>query len=213
MPMALVLSAPLAVVSAYALLARPSSGQPLVGRGRIAAAIGIGALLLCLGETIASEPPTLDAIARNLANPPDCRAPPGLQRLACFQLSPQDVQTAEYVRNNTAAGDPVFIGLDRHDMIFDNDVTLWFAIDRPSPTKWHQFDPGLQTTAPIQREMVDELQRSHPKLVVLQVIGNPHEPNASALSSGVLLLDDYIRQTYDPVATFGTNTILRRKTS
>jgi hypothetical protein len=37
------------------------------------------------------------------------------------------------------------------------------------------------------------------------------EPNDSALSSGVTLLDDYIRQAYQPVATFGVNTVLRLK--
>jgi hypothetical protein len=204
MTMALVLCAPLAAVLA----------QPIRGRGRIGTAIAGAALALCLGETIASEPPTLAAIARNLARPPDCHPQPGLERMACFKVSPEERLTVQYVQQHTAPDDPIFIGLDRHDKIFVNNVTLDFAMNRPSATKWHHFDPGLQTSAPIQRQIVGELQRVHPKLVVLDTRWDGiSEPNDSALSSGVTLLDDYIRQTYEPVATFGTLTILRAKTS
>jgi hypothetical protein len=37
----------------------------------------------------------------------------------------------------------------------------------------------------------------------------PPEPNDSAVSSGVTLLDDYIREAYEPVATFRAITVLR----
>jgi hypothetical protein len=117
-----------------------------------------------------------------------------------------------YVRQRTTPDDSVFIGLPRHDKIFVNDVLLYFAMDRKSATKWHHFDPGLQTSAPIQREMVAELQRARPKLVVIEpawAASIAPEPNDSALSSGVTILDDYLKDTYEPVATFHTITVLR----
>jgi hypothetical protein len=36
------------------------------------------------------------------------------------------------------------------------------------------------------------------------------EPNESSNSSGVMLLDDYIRDKYQPVETFGRMSIRRR---
>lgn len=199
MSMALILCAPLA-----ALLA-----QPIRGRGRIGTAMAMAALVVWIGVTGGFEPTALVMIARNLSHPPNCQVPSGLERMACFRVSPEMAETVQYVQQHTAPDDPIFIGMDRHDKIFVNDVTLYFAMNRRSATKWHEFDPGLQTSAPIQREMVGELQRVHPKLIVtVAKWDNEHEPNDSALSSGVTILDDYIRQAYQPVAKFGANTIL-----
>jgi hypothetical protein len=198
MAMALVLGAPLATVLA----------QPIPGRSRIGTAVAAGALVLFLGETMGAERPALARIVDNLRHPPDCRAPAGLQRMACFRLSPETVATVQYVQLHTAPDDPIFIGVSRHDRIFANDLALDFAINRPSATKWHQFDPGLQTSAPIQQEMVGELQRTHPKLIILESgWDNTDEPNESSMSSGVTVLDDYLRRTYVPTAVFGRNTI------
>jgi hypothetical protein len=139
----------------------------------------------------------------------------GLERTACFDLSPEAAQTVHYVQQHTASNDPVFVGLYRHDRIFVNDVTFYFVLNRPPATKWYHFDPGLQTSAAIQRVMIGELRLARPKLVVLtgRVWEDNREPNDSALSSGVTLLDDYIRQEYEPAATFGANTILRLKSA
>jgi len=197
MAMALVLAAPLASVLA----------QPIRGRSRIGAAFAAAALLLCLSETIVRERWALTTLVENLRRPPDCSAPAGLERTSCFRLSPETVATAQYVQLHTAPGDPVFVGLARHDKIFINDVLLDFVLNRPAATKWHHFDPGLQTSAPIQRAMISELQHLRPRLIVLVRNRDADEPNDSALSSGVTMLDDYLRRTYVPVAVFGGDTI------
>jgi hypothetical protein len=115
-----------------------------------------------------------------------------------------------YVDERTAPGDTVFSGVFQHDRIITSDMLLYFAAARKSATKWHEFDPGLQTTAPIQQEMVRELQRARPKLIVLTSRWEKYsEPNDSGLSSGVTILDEYLRRTYQPVATFGPNTVLQ----
>jgi len=144
--------------------------------------------------------------------PPEgsCRMPAGLERLACIPVSPDMAETIRYVQQHTSANEPIFIGLARHDKIFANDVLLYFAVNRRSATKWHHFDPGLQTSYPIQHEMVVELQRAKPKLIVLEARWtDSHEPNDSAKSSGVTLLDDYIKRSYKAVAWFGPNTVLQ----
>jgi len=128
----------------------------------------------------------------------------------CFEIKSADAETIRYVQQRTAPSDLVFVGLSRHDKIFINDVLLYFAMNRKPATRWYHYDPGLQTTEPIQRKMVRELQQAKPKLIVIEDIwADWREPNESAIPSGVTVLDDYIKSAFEPVATFGANTILR----
>jgi hypothetical protein len=61
--------------------------------------------------------------------------------------------------------------------------------------------------------MIGDLQDVRPKLVVLagSEWDDMREPNDSALSGGVTLLDDYIHREYEEVAVFGRSTILQLK--
>ncbi len=142
-----------------------------------------------------------------------CRMPPRLERLACFRVTPAEIETIQFVQQRTAHGEPVFVGLVRHDKLILNDVLLYFLLNRRSVTEWHQFDPGLTTSEPIQQEMVRELRHAKPRLIVLQVNWDVWEPNESAISSGVTVLDDYIRGEFEPVAKFGETTVLAARSS
>jgi hypothetical protein len=146
-----------------------------------------------------------------LSVPGSCRLPAALARLDCFEASPADVETIQYVAQRTAPDEPLFVGLARHDRIFANDMLLYFLLNRKPATKWYQFDPGLQTSAPTQQAMIDELERTKPKLIVLEAQWSEvREPNGSALSDATLL-DDYIRQTFETAVIFGQNAILQRR--
>jgi hypothetical protein len=59
--------------------------------------------------------------------------------------------------------------------------------------------------------MVAELTAQEPEWVAFINWGNPNEPNASRFSSGVTLLDDYIRENYTQLYTVGMYQVLRRK--
>ncbi len=201
--------------------------RPVPGRGAASRALLAVSLVAAAGFTLSWCFAGLSEAARNLAwvtgpavwapavagVPPrsgSCRMPAGLERMACFPIKPADAETVRYVEERTAPGDPVFVGLSRHDKIFINDVLLYFIMNRRPVTKWFTFDPGLQTTAPIQRAMIRDLEQARPKLIVIEDIwADWREPNDSAISSGVTLLDDYIRRAYEPVAAFGVNTIMR----
>jgi 4-amino-4-deoxy-L-arabinose transferase-like glycosyltransferase len=138
-----------------------------------------------------------------------CRTLTGIQRLACFSIDQDHLRALEFLQAHTRPGEFVYVGLGRHDKVFINDVALYFLADLRSATKWHQFDPGLQTSARIQREMIDELKRNRPSYVVLESQWDGVlEPNASAQSSGIVLLDDYIRRNFHLVATFGAVSVL-----
>ena len=204
------------------ILAQPIPGRGLVGRFMVVAGVvGIAFVTLSALQTDlqhASENVAWasDPAAWQLAPtaiPPtsgSCRVPTGFERMACFPMSAETIETVRYVQQRTGPTDPVFVGLPRHDSVFVDDVMLYFAMNRTPATKWYQFDPGLQTSAPIQQAMVDELQRAKPKLIVIDATWLDYrEQNDSALSSGVTLLDDYLVRAFEPVATFGAKTILR----
>lgn len=109
-----------------------------------------------------------------------------------------------YVARATKPGEPIFVGLARHDRIFVNSIGVYFIADRPPATHWHQFDPGLQTRADIQQAMVAELTSKRTRwLIIDNGLDSVREPNGSALSSGVRVLDDFIGRNYRPIESVG----------
>ena len=85
-----------------------------------------------------------------------------------------------------------------------NAVAVYFASGRLPGTRWHHFDPGLQTRADIQRLMIDDLRRNHVRWVVRDASwDDANEPNASFVSSGIKLLDQYLDSQYRPIARSG----------
>jgi len=74
------------------------------------------------------------------------------------------------------------------------------------------MQPGLVTTAHVQREMVGELERARPQLLVrwLDPRALATEPDGSSRSSGVTLLDDYLHAHYGAPRRFGVYVLLRR---
>lgn len=114
----------------------------------------------------------------------------------------------EFVRSRSAAGEPIFVASGRHDKLVANRVELYFASGRPAGTHWYQFDPGLQTRADIQAHIISDLQRNRVRWVIRDTsYDDIREPNRSALSSGVRLLDRHLAANYAPVAAFGTMSV------
>jgi hypothetical protein len=126
-------------------------------------------------------------------------------------VKPDRAAALRYIVQHTAPSDRLFVGLSQHDIIFINDVSSYFLSQRLPATKWHHFDPGLQNSVAIQREMIKELEQYQPPYVWLESSWlNKKEPNDSAKSSGVFLLDDYIHQHYLLSQQFGQISILQR---
>jgi Dolichyl-phosphate-mannose-protein mannosyltransferase len=140
-----------------------------------------------------------------------CRPRQGLERVACFEFGEDQTKAVLYLQARLPLGEPIFVGLPRHDKIFANDVGFYFVSKFRPMTKWYHFDPGLQTDAAIQRLIIGELEQSKPKYIVLDSgWENKFELNGSAISSGVVLLDDYIRGHFRRAASFGSFTVLER---
>jgi hypothetical protein len=138
-----------------------------------------------------------------------CHPPSGLERTKCMVVEQDRAAAIQYVEQRTTPADRIYVGTGRHDKLLWSDVSFYFVADRSSVTKWYDLHPGVQTTLPIQHEMVDSLEQYAPKFVVLDSAADKKmEPNQSRYSSGVTALDDYIQAHYAPQASFGTLTVL-----
>jgi hypothetical protein len=120
-------------------------------------------------------------------------------------LSPAYSRVATYLAARTRPDERIFVALARHDKIFVNPVALYFAVGRLPGTHWHQFDPGLQTRADIQLKIISDLEHNQVRWVVRDAsFDGANEPNGSARSSGIKLLDHYLDRNYRAVASSGT---------
>jgi hypothetical protein len=218
MSMAIISAVVLAVIAiANAPAVRGARRTVLVGALALVAASTFGVFLIDTGEASRNLRAIMMGAAESIPDLPaesfqtSCNALTGLQHLGCYSLDLDHLNALGFLRAHTLPGDYIYVGLGRHDKIFVNDVALYYLAKLRSSTKWAQFDPGLQTSAPIQREMISELQRNPPRYVVLESQWDAvQEPNASAKSTGIVLLDDYIRQNFHLVVTFGTITVLEQ---
>jgi hypothetical protein len=135
-----------------------------------------------------------------------------IDRASCVYLSKDQEQAIEFIRMHTRDGESIFVGNRRHDLISVNDVGFYFLSNRPSATKYHDLFPGVATTRPVQEAIVYDIKSKSVNWIVLVNVPESSEPNASAVSSGVHFLDDFIRSTYAPTVTYGNYDVWKRAT-
>jgi hypothetical protein len=166
-----------------------------------AAALAVGAGLAGMAVH-----PLLEALARAGGE----RTPRGtveagsLPRASGFLLARDQAQAIAYVRERVPPTERIFVGNGRHDMAFLSDVLFYFLAERGAASKYHELHPGLTTSAPVQKRIIEDLSAGNVNYAVLYVgAHNVREPNLSALSSGVALLDGYLLQNYREEVIFG----------
>jgi hypothetical protein len=117
-----------------------------------------------------------------------------------------------YVDARVPPGDPILVAPPRFDRVRVGDPLLYVLLDRPNPTRYDVMQPGVVTTADTQREIVADLRAARPAVVVrwLAPTATRTEDNGSRESSGVTLVDDYLRAAYRPAARFGDYEVLRK---
>lgn len=137
---------------------------------------------------------------------------PSLPRAGFVYVEPDQARAVQFVQGRVPAGQPIFVGNVRHDRIVENDVSFYFLADRPAATKYHELHPGVATTLPIQQAIVLEMRSAGVRCVVLYAgFEDRPEPNESAVSSGIHLLDQFIRSEYQTVQQFGAYEILEAR--
>ena len=170
--------------------------KPFVNAGERSAQTGVSAGTALLSDRWISHASTLCGDA-------------SVPRLRCLRLDPQRMAVARWLLEHGGRGRRVYIGTGRHDKLFVNDVALYFAAEAVAPTRWHDLHPGVQTTRATQAAMIAELEASPLAYVVLDTEWDDRqEPNDSARSSGVTLLDDWLRDRFKPVFTAGSLTVM-----
>ena len=141
-----------------------------------------------------------------------CDPEKSLTRARCFVLPDAELAAIRYVVAHSKPTEPILVANGINDKTFANNMAFYFLAGRQPATKWAEFDPGLQNSAPIQAEMVGELEKHQPLLIVLDTTWDDlNEPNGSTKHSGVGMLDDYIHQHYQEVTRFDPYIVLQRR--
>src|SRR3954468_18635681 len=180
---------PLAVVLSIGL------AQPRAALVAVLALIAVHGLERRAGQLL--HPPPLAAVADGVkSSPADARA--------LHALLPR-------IRALAPPGTPIFVAPPHFDRVRVGDPLLYVLAGRPNPTRYDVMQPGVVTTARVQREMVRDLRRARPPVLVRWVDrrASATEPNGSARFSGVRILDDYLRATYDRPQRFGPYVLYR----
>jgi hypothetical protein len=110
----------------------------------------------------------------------------------------------------TTPHEPIFVANPRFDLVHAGDPLLYVITGHPNPTRYDVMQPGVVTTAPVQREIIHSLDGSHTRVIVrwLSPLASLKEPNGAGRSSDVNILGRYITAHYRPVARFGDYQVL-----
>jgi hypothetical protein len=113
-------------------------------------------------------------------------------------------KSAFFIREHTTPEERIFVGCGRHDRIARNEPIVYFLAERLPATKYHFLEPGIATTRDGQAEITAGLERYRVKYLALSTAADDvSEPNESAISSGVFVLDNYIHSRYRLIRQFG----------
>jgi hypothetical protein len=138
----------------------------------------------------------------------------GLDRIATTDRATSTADAREQVEplRDFAGGRSVFVAPPRFDQVTVGNPLLYVLLGKDNPTRYDVMQPGVVTTREVQEEIRDDLEGARPRLLVrwLDPRTRP-EANGSGESSGVTLLDDYLRATYRRVARFGAYEVHERE--
>jgi hypothetical protein len=193
---------PLSVVLAVALATAAGREPRVVPRGALGVAlalIAVHGLERRAGQAV--HPPALAAIPAPAAD--GVRTSPA-DAAALRALIP-------YVHARAPGGAPVLVAPPRYDRVRVGNPMLNVLLDRPNPTRYDVVQPGVVTTAKVQREMARDL-RGTPVVVRWDSpLAREVEDNGSGRSSGVFILDRAIARGYRRAARFGEYVVLVRR--
>ena len=119
-------------------------------------------------------------------------------------------EAVSYVQANSSPGQPIYVVGRRADITTAGAPLIYVLAERPNPTRYDISAPGVLTSAPVQEEIVADLVRTKPKLIVRwdsPTTAAP-EPNRSGRSSGVRILDRYIADNYHQSVRYGDWVVL-----
>lgn len=145
-----------------------------------------------------------------------------LPKVAGVKLPVEDARNltnlVEFVNATIPSDQPIFIGVHRHDIVVFGDVMAYFILNRRSATRYQELHPAITDTAPIQREIINDLERQKLPLLILKqmfpddVLDAVKQDFLKNLPNiGATELDRYIREQYVEVRRFGLSQVWMRK--
>lgn len=195
---ALMMALPLAAATARRVL-----GNWRGAKMPVKALFGLSVLVLAVPSAVVG----VDAVMKSSALP----ALPGEAMMEGL-LVPADLRGAvALVDARTRPDEPIFIGTTHSDRAFVNDLSAYFLARRVPATRWHTYDAGLHASAPVQSAIIGDLERTGTRIaLVSRAYEQVREPNLSAVSSGVTLLDRYLAEQFRVIGVFGVYSVLER---
>jgi hypothetical protein len=213
--------APLGVVGVAYLLGRPdefhltplapvlavmlASAGAAARHGALRAALAVAVALIAIAG--------LERRAGQALHPPVAAAVPGPAG-AGVHTTPGDARSLRalmaIVGRLTRPGQPIFVANPRFDRVRVGDPLLYVILGHPNPTRYDVMQPGLVTTAPVQREIIGSLRRSQTRLVVRwrNPTASAREDDGAGRSSGVHILDHFLAAAFRPYARYGDYQVL-----
>lgn len=114
----------------------------------------------------------------------------------------------KYIQKNVPENERIFVGNSRHDKIVCNDIMLYYLSNRQSATKYYTFVSGLTDTKRVQEAIVSDIEKYRLRYIILLEVDKFCQASES---SGIFLLDDFIRKNFAPVQKFESYTVWERK--
>ena len=127
-------------------------------------------------------------IGRIVHQPALAAVPGRRRRRRAHRGRPTRARCARSCRTSARAsppGGPVFVANPRFDLVHAGDPLLYVILDRPNPTRYDVMQPGVVTTAKVQREMVRDLAGTNLVVVWHDPRATLREDNGAGRSSGV----------------------------
>jgi len=130
-----------------------------------------------------------------------------------LRVSEDTVWLEDAVRDIKAvnSGSHIFVAGTRHDRVFVSAVAIYFLAGRISGTYYHDFYPGITTTAEVQQRIVADLNANDVRTVLVWKDPLPALPNN--ISSGVRILDDFLQSNFERIRASKRYDLLVRKAS
>lgn len=129
--------------------------------------------------------------------------------------TPGDASTLTQLRATvdrlTRPGEAIFVANPRFDLVRVGDPLLYTILDRPNATRYDVMQPGVVTTAPVQREIVRALAGVRVVVRWLNPTASMPEPDGAGRSSGVHILDRYLAANFGQIARYGYYAVLTRR--
>ena len=159
---------------------------------------------------------------RHVIEEPRHTAPSPLPRAAGMSILPSDVAIwrtlDEAVREHVPEAGRLFVGEHRHDALLTSPTRMYFLLGRLPAVRYHELHPAVVDTAPVQREMVEDLARHATPLVILRTssadarLDRWRDQLATSVPGvGATLFDEVLRDAFEPIFEEGGWEVRRRR--